>query len=95
MKRGAWASPMTVISSFGCWLCTMPVSRHSCEDPFILTQEFEDEENSHLANEAITEALLMIYKRLNEEKDIDSLNLLMDRFEELLYSGHNSILNRV
>lgn len=62
---------------------------------FILTQEFEDEENSHLANEAITEALLMIYKRLNEEKDIDSLNLLMDRFEELLYSGHNSILNRV
>ncbi len=62
---------------------------------FILTQEFEDEENSHLANEAITEALLMIYKRLNEEKDIDSLNLLMDRFEGLFYSGHNSILNRL
>ena len=33
MKRGAWASPTTVISSFGCSLCTMPVSRHSCEDP--------------------------------------------------------------
>jgi hypothetical protein len=33
MKRGAWASPTTVISSFVCWLCTMPVSRHSCEDP--------------------------------------------------------------
>ena len=62
---------------------------------FILAQEFENKDDSHLVNEAITEVLLMIYKRLNEEKDIDSLNLLMDRFEELLYSGHNSILNRV
>jgi hypothetical protein len=33
MKRGAWASQMTVISSFAYWPCTMPVSRHSCEDP--------------------------------------------------------------
>ena len=35
MKRGAWASQTTVISSFVCWPCTMPVSRHSCEDPLI------------------------------------------------------------
>ena len=35
MKRGAWASQMTVISSFAYWPCTMPVSRHSCEDPKI------------------------------------------------------------
>lgn len=62
---------------------------------FILAQEFEDEDNSHMVNEAIIEALLMIYKRLNEEKDIDSLNLLMDRFEGLFYSGHNSILNEL
>lgn len=60
---------------------------------FLQTQEFEDEENSHIVNEAITEALLMIYKRLNEENDIDSLNLLMDRFEGIFYSGHDSILN--
>ena len=33
MKRETWASQMTVISSFVCWPCTMPVSRHSCEDP--------------------------------------------------------------
>ena len=33
MKPGAWASQTTVISSFVCWPCTMPVSRHSCEDP--------------------------------------------------------------
>ena len=36
MKRGAWASQTTVISSFVCWPCTMPVSRHSCEDPNLL-----------------------------------------------------------
>ena len=30
------ASQMTVISSFAYWPCTMPVSRHSCEDPYIL-----------------------------------------------------------
>ena len=35
MKRGTWASLTTVISSFVCWPCTMPVSRHSCEDPQI------------------------------------------------------------
>ena len=35
MKRETWASQMTVISSFVCWPCTMPVSRHSCEDPFL------------------------------------------------------------
>ena len=29
------ASLTTVISSFGCWPCTMPVSRHSCEAPKI------------------------------------------------------------
>ena len=33
MKRETWASQMTVISSFVRWPCTMPVSRHSCEDP--------------------------------------------------------------
>ena len=33
MKRGAWASLTTVISSLACWPCMMPVSRHSCEDP--------------------------------------------------------------
>ena len=35
MKREAWASPMTLISSFGCWPCTMSASRHSYEEPFI------------------------------------------------------------
>ena len=35
MKRDAWASQTTVISSFVCWPCTMPVSRHSCEDPLL------------------------------------------------------------
>ena len=35
MKRETWASQITVISSFVCWPCTMPVSRHSCEDPGI------------------------------------------------------------
>ena len=38
MKRRAWASLMTIISSFACWLCTMPVSRHSCEDPIEVGQ---------------------------------------------------------
>jgi hypothetical protein len=38
MKRGAWASQMTVISSFAYWPCTMPVSRHSCEDPIFLPE---------------------------------------------------------
>lgn len=36
MKREAWALPTTAISSSGCWLCTMQVSRHSCEDPYFL-----------------------------------------------------------
>jgi len=35
MKREAWASPMTVISSCVCWPCTMQVSRHSYEEPFL------------------------------------------------------------
>jgi len=39
MKRGAWTSPMTVISSFGYWHCTMQVSRHSCEDPLIIDRK--------------------------------------------------------
>ena len=38
MKRETWASQMTVILSFVCWPCTMPVSRHSCEDPKKMTQ---------------------------------------------------------
>ena len=33
MKREAWASPTTVVSSFACWLCPMLASRHSCEEP--------------------------------------------------------------
>jgi len=33
MKREAWASLTTAISSFVCWPYTMPVSRHSCEEP--------------------------------------------------------------
>ena len=62
---------------------------------FILAQDLKNEENIHLVNDTITETLLMIYKRLSEDKDVYLLNLLMDRFEELIYSGHNSILNRL
>ena len=60
-----------------------------------IIKDLKNEENIHLVNDTITETLLMIYKRLSEDKDVYLLNLLMDRFEELIYSGHNSILNRL
>ena len=36
MKREAWAPQTTATSNFVCWPCTMPVSRHSYEEPSIL-----------------------------------------------------------
>ena len=62
---------------------------------FILGQDLKNDDNFHLVSDTITETLLMVYKRLNEEKNVDSLNVLMDRFDELIYSGHNSILNKL
>jgi len=35
MKREAWASLTTAILSFVCRPYTMPVSRHSCEEPYV------------------------------------------------------------
>ena len=36
MKREAWASQTTATSNFVCWPCTMPISRHSYEEPYFL-----------------------------------------------------------
>ena len=46
MKREAWASQTTATSSFVCWPCTMPVSRHSYEEPYFSAEKFGGSENS-------------------------------------------------
>lgn len=62
---------------------------------FLQTQKYEDMELPHLIDEEIHELLLMIYKRLNEDHDIDTMNLLMNTFEELICNCNSAVLNKI
>ena len=73
--------------------CIIEYPRECLE--FIQSQGYEDTEISQLVNKEITEALLMIYKRLNENKDQESMNSLMSIFERLIYSGNSLVINKI
>ena len=62
---------------------------------YIQSRNYENCEYPHFVDEEITEILLMIYKRLNEAFDTDTMNSLMNTFEELLYSGNSTIVNKI
>ena len=62
---------------------------------FLQSQDYRENEFPHFVDEEISEIQLMIYKRLNEEQDIDSMNHLLDFFEEQLYLGANNIINNI
>ncbi len=62
---------------------------------YIQSRNYENCEYPHFVDEEITEILLMIYKRLNEASDTDTMNSLMNTFEELLYSGNCTIVNKI
>lgn len=61
---------------------------------FIQSQNYDDNEISHFVNEEITEILLMIYKRLKEDEDMESINRLLF-FEKQIYIGGNQKMNDV
>ena len=73
--------------------CIIEYPRECLE--FIQSQDYEDAEIFHLVDEEITEALLMIYKRLNENNDLESMNSLMNTFERLIYTGNSFVINRI
>lgn len=73
--------------------CIIEYPRECLE--FIQSQDYECAEISHLVDEEITEALLMIYKRLSENNDLESMNSLMNTFERLLYSGNSFVVNKI
>ena len=73
--------------------CIIEYPRECLE--FIQSQDYEGAEISHLVDEEITEALLMIYKRLNENNDLESMNSLMNTFERLIYTGNSFVINRI
>lgn len=62
---------------------------------FIQSQNYDDNEISHFVNEEITEILLMIYKRLKEDEDMESINRLLLFFEKQIYIGGNRKMNDV
>ena len=62
---------------------------------FIQSQNYDDYEISHFVNEEITEILLMIYKRLKEDEDMESINRLLLFFEKQIYIGGNRKMNDV
>lgn len=62
---------------------------------FIQSQNYDDNEISHFVNEEITEILLMIYKRLKEDEDMESINRLLLFFEKQIYIGGNRKINDV
>lgn len=73
--------------------CIIEYPRECLE--FIQSQDYEGAEISHLVDEEITEALLMIYKRLSENNDLESMNSLMNTFERLIYSGNSFVVNKI
>lgn len=64
---------------------------HECMD-FVLAQEYETAGHPHLFNKKILDVLLMIYKHLKEERDLEKMNCLMDYFENLIYHRDSSIM---
>lgn len=62
---------------------------------FIQSQNYDDSEIPHFVDEEITEILLMIYKRLKEDEDFESINRLLNLFEEQIYVGGNRKINEV
>lgn len=62
---------------------------------YIQSLDYENCEYDFFVDERITEILLVIYKRLNEISDTETMNSLMDTFEELMCSGNNRIINKI
>lgn len=62
---------------------------------FILSQDYTTIEYRYTIDEEVVNVLFSIYKRLNEDSDIDSMNSLMDMFEELIYSSNIAITEKL
>lgn len=62
---------------------------------FIQSQNFDAIDNPDIVNKDIMEVMLMIYKRLSDDNNLKSMNLLMDIFENLIYSGSRYIMDKL
>lgn len=60
---------------------------------FIKRQKYSEIDDQWIAAEDVVKILLEIYKKLKEADDIESMNEIMDLFDEYIYQGNRMMLD--
>ena len=56
-------------------------------------QKYSEIDDQWIAAEDVVKILLEIYKKLKEADDIESMNEIMDLFDEYIYQGNRMMLD--
>lgn len=62
---------------------------------FIKSQNYSALDSQWSADDDVVKVLLEIYKKLKEDDDVESMNELMDLFDEYIYKGNRMVLDAV
>ena len=60
---------------------------------FIKSQQYSEIDNQLIADDEVVKVLLEIYKKLKEYEDEESMNEIMDLFDEYIYRGNRMIMD--